>query len=309
MKKLIILMGNRNSDDGTLLPDAIARCNEVVQIASQYDFKCHILPTGAFGAFNRYKHPHHELLTKELIDKGVPEKIILPGTYSSGSIEDILQARIRIIDNEYSKIFIVTSDYHAKRVEMLAKIYLPDIKSVIVHPVNTDKIVCNKLRKDKRQESTKVRVLTKQRIDIPLFTKEATFPAAIYENADREHKHYDTISLATITAILTISAYLTFQESEYMCFKMLGGVLVNYLLLCVYIKSADFAKTARNTMRLIELSYNQAGFSTNYFHQKYPYLMLIGNKGIRFVIYLIYIITSSILIGLALYPNLSHSID
>jgi uncharacterized SAM-binding protein YcdF (DUF218 family) len=54
---LIVLFGNENDEDGNLSAIALERCTRAAQLAKQYP-EGFILPTGAFGDFNRSAWPH-----------------------------------------------------------------------------------------------------------------------------------------------------------------------------------------------------------------------------------------------------------
>ena len=118
---LIVVLGSPNADDGRLFDVAIGRCELALGVYRENPDQRVIL-TGGFGAhFNTTPFPHAELLERYLIDRGLPQQVIVGRVESANSIEDALLSKDLIASLNPGKITIVTSDYHQDRAEFIFK--------------------------------------------------------------------------------------------------------------------------------------------------------------------------------------------
>ena len=259
---LILLLGHENTSEG-LSEVAKSRCDAAIKLLHETNGV--ILPTGAFGRFNKTDKPHAHYLTDYLKSEGVDDNLILPGTDSTNTFEDCLCARKVVLDRGVGAVHVVTSDYHADRVRLILQNVLRDI-AVSVHTANTPS-ECTP--KEERKEQKSLSRLKKDWLAPPLYETHVAFPNAVYEAADNAHRHYDSISLAAVTAVVVVTAFPFFSEVN-----VLDGwgtavafwfvALVDLALFAIYERAADTARTARRTLRAIELGFGARGFSANY---------------------------------------------
>jgi hypothetical protein len=111
-------------------------------------------------------------------------------------------------------------------------------------------------------------------VDVPLYDKQQSFPAEIYENAAETHKHYDSLSLAAVSAagIAFIYPYMSRVDvfgTKFAWARFVFFALLIIAILFLYDRMAKNALTARRVMAWIELSFGQLGFSTNQPRQGY----------------------------------------
>ena len=124
MTGIILLLGNRNTAKGELLPPALARLAKTLQVWRRHPgYK--ILPTGAFGPnFNTSFTPHWVYLKNYLINQGVPPEVILEGVPSHSTISDALMSSKIINQLNPQDIIIVTSGSHFLRAWLIfRKVY------------------------------------------------------------------------------------------------------------------------------------------------------------------------------------------
>ncbi len=116
---VIIILGGQNDADGNLLSISLERCEQAFQEWTRHPGYL-ILPTGGFGAhFNTSALPHERLVTQRMIELGIPESAILPGIHSGNTIEDAELAKPVIEQHGFSRIIVVTSDFHHERARHL----------------------------------------------------------------------------------------------------------------------------------------------------------------------------------------------
>jgi hypothetical protein len=109
-----------------------------------------------------------------------------------------------------------------------------------------------------------------QWVDVPFNSVDdgTGFPAAIYENAAAEHKHYDNVSLAVVSGQILIagSALLKIESSTGIWFQglvALAGVAGIWASWWLYDRTSHWARLARRVMMAIEISHGQPGFALN----------------------------------------------
>ena len=261
-ERLILLLGHENTST-KLSIIASSRCDKAIALLNHTPNSV-ILPTGTFGKFNEGVKPHASYLTDYLKAKGVAAERILPGTDSTNTFEDCLCARKVARDTGVLEVLVVTSDYHAGRVKLILQNVLRDI-AVSVHEAATpDK--CKPEEERKERESLKR--LKADWITPPLY-EAGKFPNAVYEAAANDQRHYDGISLATVTAIVVVSAVPVFSVVSFLdgCWNAVpffSVALVDLALWAIYERASCTARTARRTVRAIEIGFGVRGFSANY---------------------------------------------
>lgn len=119
MKKIILLLGSPNDENGVLSQIARDRIDCAYNLYTQND-TIQILCTGGFGEhFNVTDKPHAHYAKQELIRKGVNEKDILPFALSSNTYDDFIKAKPIIEKQNPGLLIIVTSDFHVARAKLL----------------------------------------------------------------------------------------------------------------------------------------------------------------------------------------------
>lgn len=297
---ILVLLGNKNDAKGNLSRIAKSRCDLAVQLL-QEDEDLLVLPTGTFGLhFNLAERAHGVYLANYLIAKGISPDRILPYTNSSNTLEDALCARRRVIDLHATRTLVVTSDFHMRRVQYIFEQVFQGLK-IEFHEARSP-LSASELKILENAETKRLKKLQTEWVSTPLYTGQE-FPVQIYTNADREQKHYDSISLAIVTGIIIIFAYM---------YKFLSGIDITLLslalrvsycifpifftliLFLMYERSADTARTARRIMRSIELSFGQLGFSSIYPRQ--GFLNNLQARSLRFAIRSMIVIMIAVMI-------------
>jgi hypothetical protein len=228
-----------------------------------------VLPTGAFGRhFNKSGEPHFHYLTRELIRLGVPRENILPGVASSNTLQDATEAWYRFKSGGFNKLVAVTSDYHAARAAfILGRLSASDDVEIEVIPARTPATYEGK---DLELEEQKLETLRREWVDvIPRNRKlEPERFVAVYEDAGREHQHYDTLSLAVVSAMFILNGFaFTIVPGKglglsILMFLALG--VIDLLLWSLYRRMAEAARTARRVLTRMEIEHRLPGFSSNW---------------------------------------------
>ena len=263
---LIVLFGNENDGNG-LKPIARERCERAAALAKLFPASL-VLPTGGFGAhFNTTNRPHGELLREELERLGVPAKQILSYTNSCGTLEDVLFARKVAVDHGARRVTFVTSSFHMPRVKYLCERLFPDFIR--------DFAACDDdaAHPEKRaSEKRKLRQLKKGWVELPLYgtlPKGSRFPTALYQNASREHKHYDFLSYLFVSGMLLSFAFpYTIDPGKVGLGDINGAAFLLSLVFIaffylMYYRAAKYAEQARTLLIRIEDYFQQPGFSLN----------------------------------------------
>jgi hypothetical protein len=272
---VLILFGNENDKEGNLSPIAQSRCDLAISILhAKPDMKA--LPTGAFGAyFNTSDQAHGQILTDYLVKQGISPDRILPFTNTAGTIEDIMSARKVLVDHEAESVTLVTSDFHMPRVEFIARRVLTGFNLTFeesASPVSPAEIEKRRTNEERGLKKTK-----DEWVDIPLYSnKGQEFPIHTFENAEREQKHYDSVSLAIVTGSVVVFAFLfstlagldqtTMLLWERFVYPAVA-VIPMLVLLVMYERTAQAARTGRRILKALELSYDRQGFSASYYRQ------------------------------------------
>jgi hypothetical protein len=137
----ILILGAPNDNKGNLSLIAKSRLKLGAQeLAVNTGFK--ILLTGGFGQhFNQTDHPHWFYAKDFLIkEHSISPKSFLPEAIdSTNTIEDIEMARPIIEKYNFSKIVIVTSEFHLKRVQYVAEKVFNLQKLIVLYSFVPDK--------------------------------------------------------------------------------------------------------------------------------------------------------------------------
>ncbi len=262
---LILLFGHKNFSQGQLSEVAISRCNVAIDLLAQHS-NAIVLPTGAFGEhFNRTDRVHSSYLRNYLTNHGVEEGRVLLGTDSSNTLEDCLCARKLVLDNSYSSVIAVTSEYHSPRVRYIFDRIFRGIEFSIREANTPPEFIDN----EKRKEKASFDRLKRNWVTPPLYKKDAPFPDTVYEATANDQRHYDTISLGAVTGAIVLSGIVlqtlmtatgTLPKAAIFC----AVALIDFCLLVIYERCSATARTARRSMRLTEIGFDVRGFSANY---------------------------------------------
>ncbi|MEZ4810538.1 MAG: YdcF family protein [Allomuricauda sp.] len=307
---MIAILGHTNTENG-LSEIAKSRCDRAFEIWKT-DVDQEVIVTGTFGKhFNTTPKSHFVLLKEYLLELGIPnEKMV--GIYSSNTYEDILGIRKICIDKGVTHITIVTSDFHANRTTFLCNRLLQNIGYEIVEVETASGKELEKLRK---QEKKSIKVAKNEVFDFPLYNSpNDNFPKEVYENANNEHKHYDNISIVSVTGqfvifgfginflnnlMVDINSIAELRSSIPIVLAVAGFV---FLLWKLYRRTAKTAIVARKLLRSIEISYGYYGFSTLFQKQRFSReffgTMRIVNFAFSLQIFVIVFMTVHKMLGL-----------
>jgi uncharacterized SAM-binding protein YcdF (DUF218 family) len=135
MKNVIILLGSPNSPKGRLSKIAIGRAKKCLEIFNP-DLDM-ILCTGGFGVhFNTSDKPHAAYLKRYLMRKGIVENAFLPFANSSNTVQDATKSKEILLENDFKKATIITTEYHLKRVQLIFDEILAEIEKTYVSVPN-----------------------------------------------------------------------------------------------------------------------------------------------------------------------------
>lgn len=265
LRPLILLFGHENSPSGQLSDVAISRCDVTLGLLNQHP-NAVVLPTGGFGAhFNVTERMHSSYLADYLLTHGVDGSRILSGTSSSNTLEDCLCARKVVVDEGFSPIIAVTSEYHAPRVRLI----LNSVFRALQFSVEEAQTPAGFIDGEKQKEARSFAWLRRNWVHPPLYEKGAEFPETVYEASAQDQRHYDTVSLAAVTGAVVVAGLLfqsamTVTSPSLKSAMYLFGALLDLVLLIVYERCAATARTARRSMRLTEIAFDSRGFSSSY---------------------------------------------
>ena len=271
MSILIVLFGQENESDGKLRAPAAVRAAKAAEIFKELapGNETVVLPTGAFGAhFNTSDLPHFHYLTDELIRLGVPPENILPGTASSNTVQDATEAWYRFKNGGHHRLVAVTSDYHAARVAfILGRLSANDDAEIEVIPAPTP---ASYTGKDKGLEDRKLETLRKDWVDvIPRNSKVAPERfVAVYENAGRERRHHNALSIVTIAGLLSVNAFaflIVPGNGGWLLFLMLLLVaVIDGALWLLFYRLNSAAHIAMRVVTRMEIEHRLPGFAANW---------------------------------------------
>lgn len=263
-KKILILLGNENTEQGALSETALIRSNLAIEKAKN-DEQYMILPTGSFGDhFNVSSTPHGELLTNYLIKNGIDSSRILPFTQTSNTVEDsygVLQYLNK--HNIYDEIHIITSEFHMERVKYIFGRVLQNYKIKYFEANNPNDN--NLISKRKRHEVKALKKLKEEWVDISNFDLNK-FPSQSYENLGNELRHYDTLSYYALIAVFLCFTYILHNINDFKQPYGPAGYFLGIIIICLiyylYSRLASTAASARRIMITIEKLYKIPGISS-----------------------------------------------
>ena len=270
-QRLILLFGHQNNEQGELSDVARARCDTAIQLFKESAGKAnvYVLPTGAFGNhFNTTDQPHSFYLTRYLISQGVDAAQILPGTESSNTFEDCVSARKIVTAGRVDEVIAVTSEYHVPRVKFILDRLFQGINfSVYESPTPPE---C--LKAEEKEENKRFKKLKEDWPPKYIPSVDMDLNKMVYEEAIGEHRHYDTVSLAVVTAMLVVAASpfvanlndFIPKDGKARASVFLVAAAIDFLLLHIYWRAAHNAYVARHIMRNIEIALDCRGFSAGY---------------------------------------------
>lgn len=125
-KGVIVVLGSPNDDQGQLSSLALERCEQAWR-----EFQAHpdyrVLPTGGWGEhFNTTDKPHSHYTRQELVRLGVPKVAFLPCAQSAHTGEDATLSRPILDQHPDAELIVVTSDFHAARVQFVFQREFPE---------------------------------------------------------------------------------------------------------------------------------------------------------------------------------------
>jgi len=121
MKGVVIILGNRNDEQGNLLELAVGRLDKgIEEYHSHPDYK--ILLTGGRGAhFNTTDKPHAFYARQYLLERRIAASDLLEFAESYDTVEDALLSKPIVDKYKGRKLIIVSSDFHMDRVKYIFK--------------------------------------------------------------------------------------------------------------------------------------------------------------------------------------------
>ncbi|MEM6879404.1 MAG: YdcF family protein, partial [Bacteroidota bacterium] len=201
---MLVVLGHTNDSKGRLSKVAMSRCALLYEFWKENEEE-YILATGTFGVnFNITDKPHYEYLYEYLVELGIPKSNLLDGVMSTNTYEDIIGIRKRIIDREENRVCIVTSDFHQERTSFICGRILQNINFKVA-AAKTDS---SKLDFYMSKERKSIEVSRQEIFFFPIYLKpNDEFPVSIYQNANQEHKHYDNLSIVSISGQLVVYGF------------------------------------------------------------------------------------------------------
>lgn len=144
---IVVVLGAPNSPTGELSLIAKARIDRAIDLVFEND-EAVLLLAGGYGNFNPAPLPHADYLRQYALLRGVPEHRILLCSDSSSTLEDAAFAKDLLEDlGHEGELYVVTSDFHERRTEIVFTSMFPDRKvrivstSVELSPVELEVII------------------------------------------------------------------------------------------------------------------------------------------------------------------------
>lgn len=142
-KGVILVLGSPNSDDGELYSIAKERCEIATnEYNKRKNYK--LLLTGGYGPhFNKSRVPHAEYLQKHLMMNGIPDEAFIEFAESSSTLEDASISKPIVLKHGFTKILIITSDFHIDRAKIIFEREYSNSNIKIEYSVSTtNKEIC-----------------------------------------------------------------------------------------------------------------------------------------------------------------------
>lgn len=283
-KTLLVVLGHKNNP--TLSLAARLRCQKAAVIIQQRELSL-IVTTGAFGGdFNNTNRAHGFLLEKELIEENLKERSrnvrILGITTTFNTVHDLYAIRRVALDNACGAVTIVTSVFHSRRVEEIAKRVMPDLRFEIISAEDGVEVS----DREKSAEESKLGSFLRDWVAVPPYRKGNDFPTAFFREIREEHKHYDTLALSIATGALVIG-FLPHTQITHPIrldwWLYLAASLVSFSLFQMYLRCARFARICRLVMEHTEVAWGYPAFSFNIraFRQRFQ---ISKSRGMKFFV-------------------------
>lgn len=257
-KKLLVLLGHRNSPEGELTAIAQSRADWVIELLNS-DSSYKVIATGAFGEhFNTSSIPHGELLTRYLIEHGVEPSRIISFVKSTNTVEDAYGI-LRIVHEleNIDEIHLVTSEFHMERTKYIFGRVLQGYL-LQYHELENPREP-NTVAAIRQQEKRSLDRLKQEWVDVACFNLEQ-FPSSCYENLGHELRHYDHLSLLSFIVQFIFFGYLMSYPFSFVI--QWSGVLILLFLRYLSQHFTEMAESARKVMMAIEELYGVPGMSS-----------------------------------------------
>jgi uncharacterized SAM-binding protein YcdF (DUF218 family) len=135
-ERTIMVLGSPNASNGRLGPIAISRAQKCLEIFDKNTDK--ILCTGGFGLhFNTSQLAHSYYMQKYLEKQGLNTTCFLSPALSANTVEDASKARAILAQNQPKKLYIITSEYHMARVQLIFDEILQQYDKTYLATANT----------------------------------------------------------------------------------------------------------------------------------------------------------------------------
>ncbi len=132
MKNILLVLGAPNDEKGNLSRIALDRLNYAFELYS-LNKNSRFLCTGGFGKqFNPTSLPHAYYSKQYLLHKGVKEDDFLEFVLSSNTVEDFRMSKLVIEKEQPDILWVVSSDFHMKRVKILHDIIMQYPNTIFV---------------------------------------------------------------------------------------------------------------------------------------------------------------------------------
>ena len=139
IKNIYIVLGSLNYRTGELNDLATNRLDKCLKVIKNEKSDYKIICTGAFGSnFNNTDKPHFYYLYEYLYENGVDRNLFLEGAPSKNTVDDAVKVKEILEKIEFEKLYIVTSDFHIDRVELIFNIVFDGKWSFKVVPAPSD---------------------------------------------------------------------------------------------------------------------------------------------------------------------------
>ena len=283
VKKLLVILGNGNDEEGNLSETAVLRARTAIAFLN-HNSDYYVIPTGHFGDhFNNFHIPHGILLRNYLIQYGVSPQRILPHTLSSNTLEDawsILKYIHRSPSVEH--IHIITSRFHMARVKfifgrILHRYSLSYEEAPDPQMGNMDHLV--------KHERKAIAKLKKEWVDISNFPPDTPSEQSC-ENLGQELRHYDKFSYSAIAGSFILLGFTLsnrFPENSVAPHVFyLASILLVLLFWYLYLRLASTAASARRVLVAVERFYGIPGISAT--KQKIKFIRIKSTISLIFLL-------------------------
>jgi hypothetical protein len=226
------------------------------------------LPTGGFGPdFNQSEYPHFHYLTRELVRLEVPPENVLPGVNTSSLLEDCTEAWYRFKNGGFDRLIAVTSDYQADRVAfILGRLSATDDAEIEIVTADTPSAYPGR---DKQLEPQMLDSIRREWVNV--IPRGANVPperlVSVYAGATAEHRHYETLSMAILFALLAVNAFAFLVIPGHglwiVIVLLIVLALIDLLLWTMFRRWSDDGRTARRVAARMEIEHRMPGFASN----------------------------------------------